>query len=170
MISVPEIEKIINKINPEASVFQTIDFASDANSASIYLGPKFEDDFREVIQAVYDRIGIVLPCSHETFAVLHELGHIETLNRYDEETIQELTQSYMEDKNGICENDNHVERFYEYTQLEVEQLANDWAVEFMQAYPLFVAELDRTVNNYYANVNESDPFYSLVIDKILGLK
>jgi len=168
MKTVRPIEKIINKINPEVNVLQALDFASDASSERILLGERFQEDFREVIQKVYDRIGIVLSCSHETFAILHELGHIETLNRYDEDTIEELTQAYMEEKHNICEDEDDVERFYNYTQLEIEQLANDWAVEFMQANPLFVTELDRTVNDYYDNLDEDDLFRSLIVSKVLG--
>jgi hypothetical protein len=167
MENVRPIEKIINIINPEVNVLQALDFSSDASSETILLGERFEEDFREVIQKVYDRIGIVLPCSHETFAILHELGHIETLNKYDEDTIEELTQSYMKEKNDICEDDDGVERFYNYTQLEIEQLANDWAIDFMQANPLIVAKLDRTVKDYYDNLDEGDLFHSLIISKLL---
>ncbi len=166
MKNVPQIEKLINKINPDVSVLQSFDFASDANTDTIVLGDPFQEDFKKVIQAVYNRIGIVLPCSHETFAVLHELGHIETLNNYDEETIEELTNSYLEEKNEICEDDDDVERFYNYTQLEIEQLANDWAVDFMMANPSFVAELDRTVNQYYTTFNDLDVFNTILSRKI----
>ena len=167
MVNVLDIERVINKVNPDVSVYQSLDFASDALAGTIVLGEQFADDFKEVIQQVYNHIGIIPTCSLETFAVLHELGHIETLGHMHEEDLEEKVENYLLEKDVVKTAKTDFDEFYQYTQLEIEQLANDWAVDFMQANPSIVAELDRTITQYYKSLNSDDIFNGLLFDKLL---
>lgn len=167
MVNILDIERIVNKINPDVTIYQSLDFASDALGGTIVLGEQFDDDFKKVIEQVYNHIGIIPTCSLETFAVLHELGHIETLGHMHEEDLEEKVENYLLQKDVVKTAQTDFDEFYQYTQLEIEQLANDWAVEFMQADPLLVAELDRTMAQYYSTLNSDDIFNGLLFDKLL---
>ena len=167
MITKIDIEEILSTVNENVSVIQSLDFASDANSETIILGEAFEEDFKEIIKEVYDRLGIHLNCSYETFAVLHELGHVETLGHLQEDDLEEILEKYVDEKERYEGARTDADKFYLYTQLELEQLANDWAVDFMELNPSLVEKLDRVVNEYYANLNSEDLFFSLLTKKFM---
>lgn len=170
MDTLSKMELLINEVNPDVDLIEDPDFASAAENQRIFVGEAFDEDFAEVVRAVYKKAGIHFSCSLETFALLHELGHIETLKDIHEEDYQDLIYHYEVGKEKAEQADTDFDQFYQYIQLPLEQLANDWATTFIETHPSLVAKLDRTMVQYQDELKQEtvDEYLArLIIRKVI---
>ena len=170
MNTLSQMERLINQINPNVDLIEAFDFASAAEDERIHVGHSFDEDFAQVIRDVYNKVGIHFHCSLETFALLHELGHIETLKDLHEEDYEDLMYHYAVGVDQSKMADTDFGQFYAYVNLPIEQMANDWAVTFIETHPSFVTDLDRIMVQYQKELDDmslSEYMAKMIISKVV---
>ena len=85
---------------------------------------------------------------YETFAILHEIGHLRT-----PPTEQEYKE-YVKNKRKIERNKkiNDYEKLIAYFHLDLELNADKWAMEYIKKFPNLVKSFNDKIHNYKNNI------------------
>ena len=149
MTTLESVEKLLMEIDFDIQVEREPVFASDSAEKIVLFGDKFTEEEKDIFMGVYVDIGLFFDCSMETFAVLHEVGHIMTLSHLPDIEKTFIFHEYVESAKQIKRLKDPSKEFRAYVDLFVERIANEWAIAFMQKDPDLVQRLDKVVKKYY---------------------
>lgn len=154
---IKEIEGFLkNHINGNITVVQGDSFLSEPYHDRIILGKRYKGLNKYIIQEAYKELNIKLPCEIETFAILHEAGHIQTLGGMEQELFDALFYAYQAACEEFDKGIESIDQFVQYSELAIEKIANEWALDFMRSNPELTAELNRTVIEYYNKLEKGE--------------
>jgi hypothetical protein len=100
----------------------------DMGNNIIYFNRKdFQNEnFNNIVRDYYNSIGQNdIKVSMETYAVLHELGHI--LSKMEIENLDESVNNYLQQQTELKDTDNQKQNFFDYRNLPLEKLADKYA-------------------------------------------
>jgi hypothetical protein len=142
------IRQVVRSINPNIRVkFHKGANESDIKNATIYLNLKgdwFDNETQEHFNELNKTYRFNEVVSPETFIVLHEIGHIESVKHLKPQSVSFLLSKYVREVNELANTDlpyNLLAR--KYVNLKLERKANRWALNYIKANPEMVAKLEK---------------------------
>jgi hypothetical protein len=142
------IRQVVRSINPNIRVkFHKGVNESDIKNATIYLnfkGDWFDNETQEHFNELNKTYRLNEVVSPETFIVLHEIGHIESVKHLKPQSVSFLLSKYVREVNELINTDlpyNLLAR--KYVNLKLERKANRWALNYIKANPEMVAKLEK---------------------------
>jgi hypothetical protein len=143
------IKRVVKQINPDIRVvFNEADNESDIKRKTVFynfgadwIDQDMQDNLREV-HRYFPISGSVKP---ETFIVLHEVGHIESLKHYTTASVGFALKRYARHIDALMDNETlpYYLKARRYTLLALERKANKWATDFIKNNPDIVQELEK---------------------------
>ena len=106
----------------------------------------FQDtNFNDIAKDYYNSIGQTdIKVSMETYAVLHELGHL--LSKMEIKNLDESVSNYLQEQKELKDTDNPKENFYKYRNLYIEKLADKYAYIVYKNFENETLKLNKKLN------------------------
>lgn len=127
------VENFVKEINQDIKVEFETQFVSSITEKTIYIGllPLIQGyKSNEDLQEIYKQKGFEYNDFH-IFALLHEIGHIESVKDFNDFELFMQMLVYRTDVEELNKNSKNDREFLEkYIELPVEKMANEWALDF----------------------------------------
>jgi len=166
------LERFARRFDTDIEVVSSYTWASDIPNKVIFAGPRLDEKDIDCSMIAYNRLGYNVPVHPNVFAFIHELGHVLSGLSFTEEEIEYLVKEYIVKREELM-NDEDLsddEFLYEYWQLDLEKMANRWAVEYLKsANHKELEEITSLVYNFIGSEEMEEEFqFSKAISELFA--